>query len=76
MTATFYNYDIEWGGTAGDTASACCYNLTAPGIVPQRLLYAVYESGALSETYGPWWIERANPSYGIFPAWWTAGFGG
>ena len=76
MSAQFYNYDIEWGGTAGDTASSCCYNLTAPGIVPQRFIYAVYESGALGETYGPWWIERANPSYGIFPAWWTAGFGG
>jgi hypothetical protein len=71
MSARFYNYDIEWGGTAGDTASACCYNLTAPGIVPQRLIYAITESGAFDGPGGTWWIERANPSYGIFPAWWT-----
>lgn len=75
MSATFYNYDIEWGGTAGDTASGCCYNLTAPGIVPQRFIYAVNESGAFDGPGGTWWIERANPSYGIFPAWWTSGFG-
>jgi hypothetical protein len=76
MTATFYNYDIEWGGTAGDTASSCCYNLTAPGIVPERLLYAITQSGAFNNESLPggfWWIERSNPSYGIFPAWWTAG---
>ena len=73
MTATFYNYDIEWAGTAGDTASSCCYNLTAPGIVPARLIAFVNDSKAFGETYGPWWIERANPSYGIFPAWWTSG---
>jgi len=72
MTASFYNYDIEWGGTAGDTASSCCYNLTAPGIVPQRFMFAVSQSGAF-DAPGFWWIERANPSYGIFPAWWTAG---
>jgi hypothetical protein len=72
MSATFYNYDIEWGGTAGDQASSCCYNLTAPGIVPQRLMFAVSESNAFDGP-GFWWIERANPSYGIFPAWWTAG---
>jgi len=75
MTATFYNYEIEWGGTAGDTASSCCYNLTAPGIVPQRFIYAVNQSGAFGNNeYGLWWIDRANPSYGIFPAWWTSGF--
>lgn len=70
MSATFYNYDIEWGGTAGDQASSCCYNLTAPGLVPLRLVYAVGESGAFNGP-GYWWIERSNPSYGIFPAWWT-----
>jgi len=76
MTASFYNYDIEWGGTAGDTASSCCYNLTAPGIVPQRFIYAVNQSGAFgTNEFGDWWIERANPSYGIFPAWWTSGEG-
>ena len=76
MSAMFYNYDIEWGGTAGDTASSCCYNLTAPGIVPQRFIFAVNESGAFgTNQFGNWWIERANPSYGIFPAWWTSGYG-
>ena len=73
MTAKFYNYDIEWAGTAGDVQSSCCGNLTTPGIAPARLIYFVNESKAFGETYGPWWIERANPSYGIFPAWWTAG---
>jgi hypothetical protein len=76
MTASFYNYDIEWGGTAGDVASSCCYNLTAPGIVPERLLYAITQSGVFNGEGmggGYWYIERANPSYGIFPAWWTAG---
>jgi hypothetical protein len=71
MTAKFYNYEVEWGGTAGDTASSCCYNLTAPGIVPQRFIYAITESGAIPGGFGAWWIERSNPSYGIFPAWWT-----
>ena len=70
MTATFYNYDIEWAGTAGDYASSCCYNLTAPGIVPTRLTGFISDSGAFGNN-GFWWIERANPSYGIFPAWWT-----
>ena len=70
MTATFYNYDIEWQGTAGDQASSCCFNLTAPGISPVRLVTAVNQSGAFTGD-GYFWIERANPSYGIFPAWWT-----
>jgi hypothetical protein len=65
--ATFYNYDIEWGGTAGDMLSACCYNLTQPGIVPIRINYFINESGAMPG--GNWWIERCNPSYSIFPAW-------
>ena len=71
MTATFYNYDVEWGGTAGDQQSACCYNLTAPGIVPARFIYAITESDIFAGAFGGWWIERSNPSYGIFPAWWT-----
>jgi hypothetical protein len=72
MTATFYNYEVEWGGTAGDTASSCCYNLTAPGIVPQRFIFAINESDAFGNNgFGAWWVERSNPSYGIFPAWWT-----
>ena len=70
MTATFYNYDIEWQGTAGDQASSCCFNLTAPGISPVRLVTAVNQSGAFTGA-GYFWIERSNPSYGIFPAWWT-----
>jgi len=69
VTATFYNYDVEWGGTAGDTLSACCYNLTQPGIVPIRLQFFINESGALSGEGGGWWVERCNPSYSIFPAW-------
>ena len=72
MTAKFYNYEIEWEGTAGDVASSCCYNLTAPGIVPSRLIGFISDSGAFGDT-SMWWIERANPSYGIFPAWWTSG---
>ena len=73
MTATFYNYDIEWAGTAGDYASSCCYNLTAPGIVPGRLSGFISNSDAFGGNDGIWWIERSNPSYGIFPAWWTSG---
>ena len=70
VTATFYNYDVEWGGTAGDTLSACCYNLTQPGVVPLRLSYFINESGALlSDMDHYWWIERCNPSFSIFPAW-------
>ena len=65
--ATFYNYDIEWGGTAGDTLSACCYNLTQPGIVPIRINYFINESDAMPGNN--WWIERCNPSFSIFPAW-------
>jgi hypothetical protein len=74
MTAQFYNYDIEWAGTAGDTLSSCCGNLTTPGIAPTRLIAFVNDSKAFGNNeFGAWWIERANPSYGIFPAWWTGG---
>ena len=72
MTAKFYNYEIEWAGTAGDVQSSCCGNLTTPGVVPSRLVAFVNDSKAFgNNNFGAWWIERANPSYGIFPAWWT-----
>jgi hypothetical protein len=66
--ATFYNYNIEWGGTAGDVLSSCCYNLTQPGVSPMRLQAFITDSGALDGP-GYWWLERCNPSYSIFPAW-------
>ena len=71
MNAQFYNYDIEWAGTAGDVQSSCCGNLTTPGVTPTRLIAFVNDSKAFgNNSFGSWWIERANPSYGIFPAWW------
>ena len=70
MTVTFYNYTVEWGGTAGDIQSSCCNNLTEPGIVPARLSYFIGESGALlsNDPDQYWWITRSNPTFGIFPA--------
>lgn len=68
VTATFYNYTIEWGGTAGDVLSSCCYNLTQPGVSPQRINSFIGDSGAMDGP-GYWWMERCNPSFSIFPAW-------
>lgn len=71
MTATFYNYNIEWGGTAGDTMCACCTNLTEPNVLPARLITAINEANIFT---GPsyYFVYRSNPSYGIFPAFWQS----
>lgn len=73
MTAQFFNYDVEWQGTAGDVLSSCCSNITTPGVSPQRLWYFISQSGAFSS--GNWWMERSNPSYGIFPSSWQGNIG-
>ncbi|CAB4125245.1 hypothetical protein UFOVP181_85 [uncultured Caudovirales phage] len=72
FTATFYNYNIEWGGTAGDIMCACCTNLTEPNVIPTRLSSFINDSGAFPGSSGYWFVYRSNPSYGIFPAFWQA----
>lgn len=71
MDVTFYYYDIEWQGTAGDNQYECCGNIDMPGIAPQNFNYYIQQAGIIGPT--AWWFQRLNPTYGLFPGCWAQG---
>jgi hypothetical protein len=67
MTARVYWLDAAWGGTAGDYSPGCCTDMTYPAVIPLEFWFRIDD--ILGS--GPYWLERCEPSFGIFPAWWA-----